>query len=58
MRSGGLGIPAFYTPTGVGTFVEYGHVPVKYIQGSAVPIETSKPKEVLFNIIEFCYKIY
>lgn len=46
MRSGGLGIPAFYTPTGVGTFVEYGLVPTKYGKdGSTIPISTSIPKE-------------
>ena len=34
IRSGGAGIPAFYTPTGVGTVVEEGGFPIKYKEGS------------------------
>jgi len=30
IRAGGAGIPAFYTPTGVGTLVELGGLPIKY----------------------------
>lgn len=45
MRSGGMGIPAFYTPTGVGTYVEYGKVPVRFIPNSPIPDMISKPKE-------------
>jgi acyl CoA:acetate/3-ketoacid CoA transferase alpha subunit len=29
IRSGGAGIPAFYTPAGVGTVVETGNFPTK-----------------------------
>ncbi len=29
-RSGGAGIPAFYTPTGVDTIIETGGFPIKY----------------------------
>jgi len=30
LRAAGAGIPAFYTPTGVGTYVEYGGWPIKF----------------------------
>jgi 3-oxoacid CoA-transferase subunit A len=45
LRAGGAGIPAFYTPTGVGTMVAEGGIPVRYdAEGNVV--ETSAPKEV------------
>ena len=45
LRAGGCGIPAFYTPTGVGTMVAEGGIPVKYdAEGNVV--KTSEPKEV------------
>jgi 3-oxoacid CoA-transferase subunit A len=45
LRAGGTGIPAFYTPTGVGTMVAEGGIPVRYdAEGNVV--ETSAPKEV------------
>jgi 3-oxoacid CoA-transferase subunit A len=44
LRAGGVGIPAFYTPTGVGTMVADGGIPVRYdAEGNVV--ETSAPKE-------------
>ena len=30
LRAGGAGIPAFYTPTGVGTMVAEGGIPIRY----------------------------
>ena len=43
--SGGSGIGAFYTPTGVGTMVAEGGIPVRYdAEGNVV--KTSEPKEV------------
>lgn len=30
IRAGGAGIPAFYTPTAVGTLIEEGGIPLKY----------------------------
>lgn len=30
IRAGGAGIPAFYTPTGYGTLIQEGGVPIKY----------------------------
>src|SRR3954447_23424215 len=45
LRAGGCGIPAFYTPTGVGTMVADGGIPIRYdAEGNVV--ETSRPKEV------------
>jgi 3-oxoacid CoA-transferase subunit A len=45
LRAGGTGIPAFYTPTGVGTLVADGGIPVRYdTEGNVVT--TSPPKEV------------
>jgi 3-oxoacid CoA-transferase subunit A len=45
LRAGGTGIPAFYTPTGVGTLVADGGIPVRYdAEGNVVA--TSRPKEV------------
>jgi 3-oxoacid CoA-transferase subunit A len=45
LRAGGVGIPAFYTPTGVGTMVADGGIPVRYDADGNVVV-TSKPKEV------------
>jgi 3-oxoacid CoA-transferase subunit A len=45
LRAGGTGIPAFFTPTGVGTMVADGGIPVRYdAEGNVV--QTSGPKEV------------
>jgi 3-oxoacid CoA-transferase subunit A len=45
LRAGGVGIPAFYTPTGVGTMVAEGGIPVRYDAEGHV-VKTSEPKEV------------
>src|SRR3954462_643203 len=45
LRAGGTGIPAFYTPTGVGTMVAEGGIPVRYDSEGNV-VATSQPKEV------------
>ncbi|KAJ2157457.1 Succinyl-CoA:3-ketoacid coenzyme A transferase 1, mitochondrial [Coemansia sp. RSA 552] len=44
LRSGGAGIPAYYTLTGVGTQVEKGGIPIKYAKDGSVEI-ASKPRE-------------
>lgn len=44
LRAGGAGIPAFFTPTAVGTIVEYGGSPIKYNSDKTVQIQ-SEPKE-------------
>jgi 3-oxoacid CoA-transferase subunit A len=45
LRAGGAGIPAFYTPTGVGTMVADGGIPVRYDAEGNVA-KTSRAKEV------------
>jgi len=45
LRAGGAGIPAFFTPTGVGTVISEGGLPLKYGPGGKV-IKTSEKKEV------------
>lgn len=44
MRSGGAGIPAFYTPAGVGTWIESGELPIKF-DGKGGVEKFSKPRE-------------
>ena len=45
LRAGGAGIPAFFTPTGVGTVISEGGLPLKYGPDKK-PIKTSDKKEV------------
>jgi 3-oxoacid CoA-transferase subunit A len=45
LRAGGHGVPAFYTPTGVGTMVADGGIPIRYDADGNVVV-TSRPKEV------------
>ena len=45
IRSGGLGIPAFYTSTGVGTHVEDGGVPIKYAEDGKTVQLVSEARE-------------
>jgi 3-oxoacid CoA-transferase subunit A len=44
MRAGGVGIPAFFTPTGVGTVVSEGGMPWRYADDGSVAV-TSPAKE-------------
>lgn len=43
LRCGGAGIPAFFTPTGVATYIQSGEIPVKLKGGEVV--EPGKPRE-------------
>lgn len=43
LRCGGSGIPAFFTPTGVNTFIQSGQIPVRLKDGQV--IEAGKPRE-------------
>ena len=53
MRSGGNGIPAFFTKTGLGTIIEEGGVITKYnLDGTPANISKPKPKMV-FNGQEY-----
>lgn len=45
MRAGGAGIPAFYTPTGAGTVVSDGGMPLRYGPDGEV-VKASEPKEL------------
>jgi 3-oxoacid CoA-transferase subunit A len=45
LRAGGAGIPAFYTPTGVGTAVSDGGMPLLYGEGGVVK-KYSEKKEI------------
>ncbi|MFH8759239.1 CoA transferase subunit A [Streptomyces atroolivaceus] len=45
LRAGGAGIPAFYTPAGVGTQVAEGGLPWRYAPGGSVAV-ASPPKEI------------
>ena len=53
MRAGAMGIPAFYTPAGVNTYIETGGFPIKFKKGSKEVEEYTVPKEVCFKY--FCY---
>jgi len=45
LRAGGAGIPAFYTPVGVGTDVASGGMPLRYAPDGTVAV-FSEPREV------------
>lgn len=45
IRAGAAGVPAFYTPTGVGTWVEEGKIPVRYSSDGTEVEVTSEPRE-------------
>jgi 3-oxoacid CoA-transferase subunit A len=45
LRAGGAGIPAFYTPAGVGTLVADGGLPLRYDGAGGVAVE-SLPREI------------
>lgn len=45
LRAGGAGIPAFYTPAGVGTSVADGGLPLSYDDGGEV-VALSTPREI------------
>merc|ERR1712130_421814 len=56
IRSGGAGIPAFFTPTGVGTLIHHGGAPIKYNPDKTIA-EPSKPRESrVFNGKEYIMK--
>ncbi|XP_069333829.1 succinyl-CoA:3-ketoacid coenzyme A transferase 2, mitochondrial-like [Eulemur rufifrons] len=45
IRAGGVGVPAFYTPTGYGTLVQEGGAPIRYAPDGHLAI-MSQPREV------------
>jgi len=46
MRAAGAGIPAFYSPVGVGTFLETGEIPIRLAEKGTKIIKSSEPREV------------
>ena len=46
IRCGGAGIPAFYSPTGVGTWLEKGQIPILYAPDGTKVLKYNKPREV------------
>jgi len=57
MRAGGAGIPAFFTPAGVGTPVASGGMPLRHHADGSVAVE-SAPKEVrVFNEHEYVLEL-
>jgi 3-oxoacid CoA-transferase len=54
-RSAAMGIPAFFTRPGLGTYVETGGFPVKFAKDGKEVEEYSKPKEVIKIIINFFF---
>lgn len=58
MRAAGAGIPAFYSPAGVGTIYSQGGVPIKYKskegdESLEVDVESSKRETRFFNGKEY-----
>lgn len=49
IRAGGAGIPAFYTPTGVGTLIEEGGFPIKISKNKKEEILSHKRERKIFN---------
>jgi 3-oxoacid CoA-transferase subunit A len=49
MRAGGSGIPAFYTPSGVGTMVSEGGLPWRYGPGGEVVVQSPKKETRMFG---------
>ena len=49
LRAGGAGIPAFYTPTGAGTAVSQGGLPLKYASDGSVAKQSEKKEERVFD---------
>eukprot|EP00056_Hartaetosiga_gracilis_P014385 m.240436 g.240436 ORF g.240436 m.240436 type:complete len:521 (+) comp15099_c0_seq1:171-1733(+) len=55
LRAGGAGVPAFYTPTGFGTLVHHGGLPIKYKNDGSGEVEiASEPREHrVFNGVDY-----
>ncbi len=50
IRAGGAGIPAFYTATGVGTYVEKGGMPIAYNSDKTIRIASEPRPVAVFNV--------
>ncbi len=52
LRAGGSGIPAFYTPAGVGTLVSEGGIPWRYAPDGAVAIHSPAKPTAVFSTLD------
>lgn len=46
IRAGGAGIPAFFSPTGAGTLLETGQIPIRYCDKGKKVVAYSTPREI------------
>jgi 3-oxoacid CoA-transferase subunit A len=53
LRAGGAGIPAFYTPAGVGTLVAEGGLPWRYGEDGSVLVESPRKETRAFDGAEY-----
>jgi 3-oxoacid CoA-transferase subunit A len=53
LRAGGAGIPAFYTPAGVGTQVADGGLPLKHKADGSIGLASKKKETRTFNGLEY-----
>ena len=53
MRAGGAGIPAFYTPAGVGTLVSEGGLPWRYNKDGSVALSSPAKESRIFDGVEY-----
>ena len=53
LRAGGAGIPAFFTPAGVGTQVAEGGIPLRYHPDGSVAVASQKKETRTFNGREY-----
>ncbi|MEK6441192.1 MULTISPECIES: CoA transferase subunit A [unclassified Pseudonocardia] len=53
LRAGGAGIPAFYTPAGVGTLIADGGLPWRYGPGGEVLVESPAKEVREFNGVQY-----
>lgn len=53
IRAGGAGIPAFFTPTAVGTLIQEGGAPIKYTKDGKIEIASQARQMQMFNGIQY-----
>jgi 3-oxoacid CoA-transferase subunit A len=53
LRAGGAGIPAFYTPAGVGTQVAQGGLPWRYSEGGGIALDSPAKEVRIFHSQEY-----
>jgi 3-oxoacid CoA-transferase subunit A len=53
LRAGGAGIPAFYTPAGIGTLVSEGGLPWRYNKDGSVALSSPAKESRIFDGVEY-----